>query len=273
MRSALAGVAAACLVAGAVIAPASATTTHARLSVLNAVPGLVADVWVDGERILEDVAPGALAGTLDVPAGGATLVVTDAAAPDDGTADAGPLDVDLHPGASATAVAHLDAGGAPTATLFPDDASATAPGEGRLTVRHVAAAPAVDVLAGGAVVLRGLAPGQEGSVELPVGTPSITLAATETGEPVLGPAGVTVAEGRTSVLYAWGSLDAGTLASRTVGPAGPAPRAPAGPAGLVTDPVGPDVPAWSYAVVAIAAALALAALGRGRAARRVRPRE
>ena len=52
-----------------------------------------------------------------------------------------------------TAVAHLTEGGDPTATLFTNDTAPLAAGQGRLTVRHVAAAPAVDVLAGGSPVI------------------------------------------------------------------------------------------------------------------------
>ena len=42
-------------------------------------------------------------------------------------------------------IAHLDGDGAPTITAFENDLSELARGRARLTVRHLAAAPAVDV--------------------------------------------------------------------------------------------------------------------------------
>lgn len=44
---------------------------------------------------------------------------------------------------------------------------------------------------------------------------------------------------------------------------------PSEQAPLVSDPVGPEVPAWSYALVAVLAALLLAVVGRSRSPRRV----
>jgi hypothetical protein len=44
-----------------------------------------------------------------------------------------------------TVFAHLDADGDPTATVFENDLSPIVPGSARLTVRHTAAAPAVDI--------------------------------------------------------------------------------------------------------------------------------
>ncbi len=57
-------------------------------------------------------------------------------------------------GANITVVAHLDAAGKPVLTPFVNDTSRLAPGKARLTVRHTAAAPAVDVRAGGTPVVR-----------------------------------------------------------------------------------------------------------------------
>ncbi|WP_425454185.1 DUF4397 domain-containing protein [Geodermatophilus normandii] len=55
-------------------------------------------------------------------------------------------------GANATVAAHLTADGRPALTPFVNDTSAVPAGQGRVVVRHVAAAPAVDVRAGGQVV-------------------------------------------------------------------------------------------------------------------------
>lgn len=199
--------------------PASAATDDAAsLSVLHGVPDLTVDVWVNGERTLDDFEPGDLAGPLELPAGTYTVAITAADAEDDSEPAIGPVDLPLEAGMSYTAAAHLDAAGAPTATLFTNDTSATAAGEGRLTVRHIAAAPAVDVLAGGTAVISGLENPDEQVLDLPAGTVSASVVAAGTTEPaLLGPADVPVTEGTSTIVYAWGSAssDPATLALAT----------------------------------------------------------
>ena len=153
----LAGAAAGLSLALVVALPAGAATPgNASLSVLHGVPDLMVDVYVNGTLTLDNFAPGDVAGPLDLAPGTYTVAITAADAADASAPAIGPVDLPLEADKNYTAVAHLDAAGAPTATLFTNDISTTAPGEGRLTVRHVAAAPAVDVLAGGTAVISGL---------------------------------------------------------------------------------------------------------------------
>lgn len=200
---------------GALAAPAQADNHVALLSVLHAVPDLTVDVWVNDELTLDDFAPGDLAGPLELPAGTYSVAITASDAADASAPAIGPVDLALEAGMNYTAAAHLDAAGAPTATLFTNDISTTAAGEGRLTVRHVAAAPAVDVLAGGTAVISGLTNPAENVLNLPAGTVSASVAAAGTTAPVIGPADVNVAEGVNTIVYAWGSLEAGNLALAT----------------------------------------------------------
>ena len=263
MRRLIAGGAAglAIVVAGAI--PATADSHTASLSVLHGVPGLTVDVWVNGERTLDDFEPGDLAGPLDLPAGTYTVAITASDAADDSSPAIGPVDLPLAAGTSYTAVAHLNAAGTATATLFTNDTSATAAGQGRLTVRHTAAAPAVDILAGGTAVISGLENPDESILNLPAGTVSAAVAAAGTTEPVIGPADVTVTEGVSTIVYAWGSLadENLALAVQTID-------------GLHTSPSG--VPSGELGLAAqqsangwlIGGALALAAGGLVLAARR-----
>lgn len=203
------GAAAAVAVLALTAAPAAADNHDdvALLSVLHGVPDLVVDVYVDGEVTLDDFEPGALAGPLELPGGTYTVAITAADAEDDSEPAIGPVDLELAAGSNYTAVAHLDEGGSPTATLFTNDTSETAAGEGRLTVRHTAAAPAVDVLAGDDVVIESLSNPDEASLDLPAGTVPAAVAAAGSTDPVLGPADVDVTEGALTIVYAWGSLD------------------------------------------------------------------
>ncbi|MCK6212713.1 DUF4397 domain-containing protein [Georgenia sp. EYE_87] len=195
--------------------PAAADNHTASLSVLHGVPDLTVDVYVNGELTLDDFTPGELAGPLDLAPGTYTVAITASDAADDSQPAIGPVDLPLEAGTSYTAAAHLDAEGNPTATLFTNDTSPTAPGEGRLTVRHVAAAPAVDVLAGDQAVITDLSNPDEASLDLPAGVVPAAVAATGTTDPVIGPADVEVADGVATFVYAWGSLEDGNLALAT----------------------------------------------------------
>lgn len=198
----VAAIAAAIALAG----PAHAAEGDAQLSVLHGVPGLTVDVWVNGDRTLDDFTPGSLAGPLALPPGAYELAITASAAADASAAVIGPVSVTLAANGNYTAVANLDAAGNPTANLFTNNVSRIEAGKGKLTVRHAAAAPAVDVLAGGAAVVTNLANPNEQTLTLDPGTVSAAVAATGTTAPVIGPADVTIAEGTHTVVYAWGSL-------------------------------------------------------------------
>ncbi|MDY0909373.1 DUF4397 domain-containing protein [Microbacterium sp. CFBP9034] len=203
-----AGIAAGAIAALGLIAPASASTAgNAALSVLHGIPDTPVDVYVNGELTLDDFQPGDLAGPLDLAPGDYEVALTAPDAADDSAPVLGPVTVTLAADTNYTAVAHLDDAGAPTVTPFVNDTSPTAAGEGRLTVRHVAAAPAVDVLAGGTPVIEGLANPDEASLDLAAGTISASVAAAGTTDPVIGPADVEVQEGVLTIVYAWGSLE------------------------------------------------------------------
>lgn len=210
----------------------------AKLSVLHGVPDTDVDVYVDGKLTLDNFKPGTLAGPLDLAAGSYEVAVTAADAKDDSKPVIGPINLELADGGNYTAVAHLEEGGDPTATLFDNDISKTGAGQGRLTVRHTAAAPAVDVLAGGDAVISDLSNPNEKVLNLPAGTISAAVAAAGTTDPVIGPADVGVKEGVSTIVYAWGSLkdDNLQLAVQTIsglhsGPGG----VDAGEVGLAAD--------------------------------------
>jgi len=208
-----AGVVAGFALAAGFIAPAQAiSATTADLSVLHGIPDTPVDVYVNGELTLDDFQPGDLAGPLDLPAGDYEVALTATDAADASAPILGPITLTLAAGSSYTAVAFLDEAGDPTAKLFTNDISTTAAGEGRLTVRHVAAAPAVDILAGGAPVVEDLVNPNEATLNIPAGTVSASVALAGTTEPVLGPADVAVQDGVLTIVYAWGSAEGESLA-------------------------------------------------------------
>ena len=180
---ALLGVAAALLVFAAPQAQAQEGT--GTVTVIHGVPGVDVDVYVNDELTLEGFAPETVTDPLELPAGDYQIDIRAAGA--EATED--PLfggSASLPAGANATLIAHLDESGAPTLGVFVNDTSQTAAGEGRLVVRHTAAAPAVDVLAGGEAVISDLANPDEASLALPAGTVSASVAAAGTTVSAIG---------------------------------------------------------------------------------------
>jgi hypothetical protein len=266
----LAGTAAAALALAVVAASPASAADEAQLSVLHGVPDLTVDVYVNGDLTLDDFEPGKLAGPLSLAAGTYTVAITAADAEDDSDPAIGPVDLKLEASTNYTAVAHLNGDGEPTATLFTNDTSTTKAGEGRITVRHVAAAPGVDILAGEDAVITNLENPNEQVLDLPAGIVPASVVATGTTEPaLLGPADVDVTEGTNTILYAWGdaTADPATLALATQvidGLHGDPSGVQAGELGLASDEGSGQVWPYLFAGLAALAVTALAVVGRRR---------
>lgn len=209
-------------------APASAQS-DARIHLLHGIPDVDVDVEVDGANVFEGFSFG---DTQDLSSlAGETLVglKVKAAGTDTVAIDAG--DVTLPSSGNYTVIAHLDESGTPTITVFENDTSTIAAGQGRLVVRHTAAAPAVDVLANGEAAFTDLSNPNEATADLPAGTISASVVPTGATEPVvIGPADLTIANGEALIVYAVGSLDDGTITVLTesitgLGGDAPAPTA------------------------------------------------
>ncbi len=248
-------------VAGALVlvaTPASADNHTATVSVLHAVPGLTVDVYANGQELIPDFEPGTLTDPLELPAGTYDLqVFADGEGPD-GTPAIEASGVEVPAGANATVVAHLGEDGTPTLTPFVNDVSEIPAGQARVTVRHTAAAPAVDVRAGGTVVAPGLTNPNEASLEVPAGTVTADVVLAGTDTVAIGPADLELAEGSNTVVYAWGSGDAGyELAVQSIGGSHSAPSGvPGGTGGTVGD-FPTSLAALSVAGLALAGAGAL----------------
>ncbi|CAN5505879.1 hypothetical protein BH10ACT1_BH10ACT1_11660 [soil metagenome] len=208
---ALLAVAAITAVAAVGLAPtAGAQAATGTVTVIHGVPGVDVDVYVNGDLTLEDFKPETVTDPLELPAGDYTVDIRPAGA-DPATDPIITGTTTLPAGANATLIAHLAADGTPTLGVFVNDTAATPSGQGRLVVRHTAAAPAVDVLAGGEAVVSGLENPNEEVLTLPAATVSAAVAAAGTTEPVIGPVDVPVVAGQVTIVYAIGSLEDDTL--------------------------------------------------------------
>ena len=255
----------------ALTAPASAAD-DASVVVVHGVPGLTVDVYGSAdttytadERLLQGFEPGTVTDPVSLPAGTYNLAVFPAGDDPSGTPAIEAEGVEVPGGANISVVAHLDEGGDPVLTAFVNDTKTVAAGQARLVVRHTAAAPAVDVLAGGEPVFEGLTNPNEEQADIPAGSVSAAVALAGTTEPVIGPADLDLGEGTSTIVYAYGSAEDDTLALavQTIGGLHSAPSGvPSGTA---------ELPADRTPVVLFAVALLglLVAAGSARRAHRV----
>ncbi|QSB13660.1 DUF4397 domain-containing protein [Natronosporangium hydrolyticum] len=232
-------------------APAQAED-DAQVYVVHGIPDQPVDVYVDSELTLEGFQPGEVAGPLALPAGTYSIALT---APGDGPENAiVAADVDVPGGENVSLVAHLTEGGDPTLTAFVNDVSEVPAGEARLTVRHTAAAPAVDVRADGEALVTDLTNPNEATAQVPAGTVSAEVLLAGTDEVVIGPADLELTEGALTVVYAIGSADAGTLSLVVQviehdGMPGTPSGVPGGSAGLAAT----GLPMWWFGLLAAGA--------------------
>jgi len=244
--------------------PASAQT--ARIHLLHGIPDTDVDVEAGGSNVFEGFSFG---DTQDLSAfAGATLedVKVKVAGTDTVAIDAG--DVALPASGNYTIVAHLDASGTPSIAVFNNDTSSTAAGQGRITVRHAAAAPAVDILANGDVAFANVPNGQGGSADLAAGSISASVVPAGASDPVvIGPADLPITEGANLIVYAVGSLDAGSLTVLTESISGLASAPLAvntGNSPVTNASTGVNLAAVAAVGVAMAAAVAVPAAARVR---------
>lgn len=128
-------------------------------------------------------------------------------------------DVPFAAGENATVIAHLTEAGAPTASKYTNDVSPIPGKLARVTVRHDAAAPAVDI--GITVMLGDLTfstkvpglsnPNQAGPVNLTAGAYNVTLYAAGTDTAVFGPTPLSLKNNSNTFIYAVGSLSNSTF--------------------------------------------------------------
>jgi hypothetical protein len=252
---------------GATAAAAQAAT----VTVVHGIPGFRADVYVNGKKTLEGFEAGTMTNALKLPAGSYRLAIREAgAAPTSKPALTGTLR--LEGTTSASVVGHLDARARPKLSVYTNDVSRPAAGRSRLTVRHTAAAPPVDIVVNGRPLFRGIRPPAQRARELAAGTYTVAVSLSGTDTTIWGPEKLTLRPGSTSVVYAIGSQDDGTLDQlvQRFDASGFSPGSvPAGSSGLVapdaSDAVPGSVLAGLAALAAVGAAGSGLVLARGRA--------
>jgi hypothetical protein len=192
-------------------AGAHAQDAGASIALMHGIPGATVDVVVDGEVVVPGFEPGTMQ---DISAfAGQTLANVEVRAAGTDTVVIGPIaELAVPASGNFTVLAHLDAEGTPTLTPFENDVSAIAAGQGRLTVRHTAAAPAVDiVLADGSRPFTNLVNPNEASADLPAGEIAGAGVAPTGADPIADVPTVELAAGSNLIVYAVGSLEDDTF--------------------------------------------------------------
>ncbi|KIR65448.1 MULTISPECIES: DUF4397 domain-containing protein [Micromonospora] len=195
--------------AGALTAtPAYAATS--KVSVVHGIPDTPVDVYVNGKKTLDNFKPGDVAGPLDLEQGAYDIALTKPGEALDKailTVD----DAEVPGGANISLAAHLDEAGKPKITPFANDTAKVDAGKARLIVRHTAAAPAVDVRAGGKPVFEDLTNPNEAKADVDAGTVSADVVLAGTDTVAIGPADLDLKEGTATIVYAIGSAEAKNL--------------------------------------------------------------
>ncbi|MEH0933596.1 DUF4397 domain-containing protein [Micromonospora psammae] len=190
------------------MSPAYAASS--KVSVVHGIPDTPVDVYVNGRKTLDNFKPGDVAGPLNLAEGEYDIALTKPGE----AVDQAILKVDdaeVPGGANISIAAHLDEAGKPKITPFVNDTSKVDAGKARLIVRHTAAAPAVDVRAGGTPVFEGLTNPKEAKGDVDAGTVKADVVLAGTDTVAIGPADLNLKEGTATIVYAIGSAEAKNL--------------------------------------------------------------
>ncbi|MBA3288402.1 MAG: DUF4397 domain-containing protein [Acidimicrobiia bacterium] len=178
--------------------------------VVHGLRGLVADVYLDDQLVLSTFRPERSTDPLELPAGPHTIEVRPAGA----STASDPLirtQVRIADGFQGTLIAHLDAAGAPTLSMFADDLSPVPAGQSRVVVRHVAAAGPIDVFLDGRQQVAALEQGTETAHQIGAGDYTVSVRRALRNRPIAEPEDVAFREGSANFMYLIGSAERHTI--------------------------------------------------------------
>jgi hypothetical protein len=184
---------------------AERSTGTAMVNVVHGIPGVAVKVCVDGRPAVRGFRYGEKVAGAALPAGHHRVRVVPT-----GRACSAPALLkeryDLDAGRSYTLVAALRPSGSPALEAFNDRVGATEPGTARLTVRHTAQAPAVNVWASGTRLIRGddFTWGDSKTLAVPADTYRVKVTLPGKQAPVIGPQRLTLKAGKAYQVHAVG---------------------------------------------------------------------
>jgi hypothetical protein len=178
----------------------------ATVNVVHGIPGLKVNVCVDGDPAVRNFEYGEKVVGVALPAGAHRVRVVAAGKP----CSAAKLlkrRYMLEPGKNYTIVAAVRPSGAASLAAFTNRVRPTDAGKARLTVRHTAHAPAVNVWASRTKLIGGtrFSWGDGRTLAVPHGTYRVKVTLPGTTAPVIGPKRLTLRSGKAYQVYAVGT--------------------------------------------------------------------
>lgn len=174
------------------------------VTVFHAVPaedGFPADVYLDGDLIIDGFVFESSSDSFELAAGDYDLEIFAEGADPDSDSPAVTATVTLEEGANYSMVAQLS-DGAPVVSLFENDTSGVGPGEARLTFRQTSDAAGLDLSIDGEPVFSNISSTSESSTELEAGDVQLAISG-ESGESLFDRQ-VALSDGMLTVIYAVG---------------------------------------------------------------------
>ncbi len=201
----LIGTIGAAVLAGSLVAPAAGAAGKTTVNVLHGIPGVKVNVCVDGGSVVDDFRYRQKIVGATLSAGEHEVKLVAAGAPCGDPAILGKT-VKLEAGENYTIVAALDEVGTPRLRRFRNPVGPTPEGTARLTVRHTAQAPAVNVWANGDVLIGGneFTWGKRATLPVPAGTYTVKVTLPGERKAVIGPADLTLRAHRAYQVFAIG---------------------------------------------------------------------
>ncbi len=196
------------MVAATALPAAASAADKGKLTVVHAVPGLTVDVYADDDLLLEDFKPGTITHPVRLDPASYEIEVT----PANSTNEVLSATVQVESGTDAAAVAYLSEDGDPTLGLFNNNQRPIRQSKARVTVRHTAAAPEVDVRfkrPGGKWrnVTTELMNGEQAKRGFKARRYRFDVVLAGTNNRVLGPTSLKLERRTHYFAYAWGSAD------------------------------------------------------------------
>jgi hypothetical protein len=237
--------------------PTSAAPAKGSVTIVHGLPGFTADIYLDGELLLDGFEPTATAGPLRVAPASYDVDIREVGAP----ADSPPVlnaVLRVSAGSNISIVAHLTRAGDPTLSVFRNTFDRLSAGQSLLQVRNVAAAPPLSVRLDDRRVKEGLGEGSEWGIATAPGRHMIAFESRASNDVLIPSTDIHLEEGVAQIVYVIGSAQGGNLDLMLQSVRG----LRSAPSGVLTGDGGlgavPGVPSWAVAVMVVAGATLIA---------------
>lgn len=193
--------------------PANAQMSEGTITFIHAVDGangFPVDVYVDDVLMFDGIKFMEGSPAMQLPAGAYDVDVLPGGGDPDVTTPALSASLDVTGGANLSVVASVTETGQPTITIYANDTSPVPAGMVRITFRHGAAAPAMDVMVDGVVTVADFTNSDDMTKVLEAGGYRVSLTPTEGGGSLFE-ADLDLSEGTAYVVYGVGSVEEDTF--------------------------------------------------------------